>query len=155
MGPTAVAPAPNGCVDAQIHVHMCNRSTEDFGRATQPIIDTTLRDQQIACPPVAPRAQPGARIKDKQQTKVPSVSRSPLRCLARWLCTAYDSRLALRLHPLQEFKSNRSVSLLPPPRPCRMSNTPRTGSELLAATKTVLARAQAVRTAEAVQRCLV
>jgi hypothetical protein len=48
-----------------------------------------------------------------------------------------------------------SLSLLPPPRPCRMSDTPRTGSELLAATKTVLARAQAVRTAEAALKYLV
>ena len=47
-----------------------------------------------------------------------------------------------------------SSSLLPTSRPYRMSNTPRTGIELLAATKEVLARAQANRTAEAVVRYL-
>jgi hypothetical protein len=47
-----------------------------------------------------------------------------------------------------------SSSLLPTSRPYRMSNTPRSGIELLAATKEVLARAQANRTAEAVVRYL-
>jgi hypothetical protein len=47
-----------------------------------------------------------------------------------------------------------SSSLLPTSRPYRMSNTPRTGIELLAETKVVLARAQANRTAEAVVRYL-
>ena len=47
-----------------------------------------------------------------------------------------------------------SSSLLPTSRPSRMSNIPRSGIELLAATKEVLARAQANRTAEAVVRYL-
>jgi hypothetical protein len=47
-----------------------------------------------------------------------------------------------------------SLSLLPTSRPYRMSDTPRSGFALLAATKETLARAQANRTAEAVARYL-